>query len=147
MSPWVDDTQGLVLLPDGRRVRGRGLRASFPAGNELPEFGLYLTGKPYVAAEWESRWVRWPDFRLPCDTADAISAILEVHDRAVSQRVEVACDGGTERTGTVVALLARLAGIPASDAVSWTRTHYRPKAVETPWQRRFVARVELPRRS
>lgn len=144
MSAWSPGTQGLVLLPDGRQVRGRGLRNPFPAADE-PEFGLYLTGRRYETDAWESRWVRWPDFRLPHKPTDALAAILDAHDRAVTQRVEVACDGGIGRTGTAIALLARLAGIPAADAVAWTRAHYRADAVETPWQRRFVATVELPR--
>lgn len=145
MAAWHDETPGLVVLPDGRRVRGRGLRNVLPATDALPDFGLYLTAKPYAADQWESRWVRWPDFRLPHDRSDAIDALLEAHDRAASQRVEVACDGGIGRTGTAIALLARLAGIPAADAVAWTRAHYRAGAVETPWQRRFVAMVGLPR--
>ena len=144
MSLWGSDAEGLVLLPDGRQVRGRGLRNSFPAAEEPPEFGLYLTGKPYEADEWESRWVRWPDFRLPCDAADALDAIREAHERAATQRVEIACDGGIGRTGTAIALLARLAGIPAAEAVAWARANYRDHAVETPWQRRFVAAAVLP---
>jgi protein-tyrosine phosphatase len=53
--------------------------------------------------------------------------------------VEVACDGGTGRTGTVIACLAVRAGHPAADAVAWTRRTYRPRAVETPGQKRWVA--------
>lgn len=146
MSSWDSDTEGLVVLPDGRQVRGRGLRKSLPTTDESPEFGLYLTGKPYETDEWESRWVRWPDFRLPHNPAEALAAILDAHDRAAIQRVKVACDGGIGRTGTAIALLARLAGIPAAEAVAWTRANYRPDAVETPWQRRFVATTALPRR-
>lgn len=144
-APWQDETAGLVILPDGRRVRGRGLRNALPAADELPEFGLYLTGKPYAADRWASRWVRWPDFRLPHEKPDAIEAILDVHDRAAGERVEIACDGGIGRTGTVIALLARLSGVQATDAVAWARSHYRADAVETPWQRRFVATAELER--
>jgi hypothetical protein len=46
--------------------------------------------------------------------------------------------GGTGRTGTVIACMAILAGHPAADAVAWTRRHYRPRAVETPSQRRWI---------
>ena len=55
------------------------------------------------------------------------------------ERVEVACGGGVGRTGTVIACLAVLAGHPAADAVGWTRRNYRPRAVETPGQRRWIA--------
>jgi hypothetical protein len=39
----------------------------------------------------------------------------------------------------VIACMAVLAGHPAGDAVAWTRTHYRPRAVETRGQRRWIA--------
>jgi protein-tyrosine phosphatase len=63
--------------------------------------------------------------------------------------VEVACGGGTGRTGTVLACMAVLAGHPADDAVAWTRRHYRRHAVETPGQRRWVRwfAAERPERS
>jgi protein-tyrosine phosphatase len=56
--------------------------------------------------------------------------------------VEVACSGGTGRTGTALACLAVLDGVPAADAVTFVRANYRPRAVETPSQRRFVARFD-----
>jgi hypothetical protein len=31
-----------------------------------------------------------------------------------------------------------LDGVPPSAAVAFVREHYHPRAVETPWQRRFV---------
>jgi hypothetical protein len=142
VGAWSSSTIGLVTLPDGRQVRGRGLAAGPPSGDELPELGVYLTGAPHREA-WESRWVAWPDFRLPRSSPDAVAAIHEAFERAASSRVEIACDGGTGRTGTTLALLARLAGVPADEAVDWVRAHYRPRAVETPGQRRFVARVDL----
>lgn len=137
-SPWNDEV-GVVVLADGRRVRGRGLRARLPPGSE-PEFGLYLLGKPPPPMTWETRWVRWPDFRLPSDAAEAADAFREAFARSESERVEIACGGGTGRTGTALACLAVLAGTPPEDAVAYVRAHYRPRAVETPWQRRYVRR-------
>ena len=145
MSVWSTLIEGVVTLPDGRRVRGRGLLAGPPHADEVPEFGLYLTGKPHVEGGWESRWVAWPDFRLPRSSADAIAALVDAHERSASSRVEIACDGGTGRTGTALAVLARLAGVPGDEAVRWVRASYRPRAVETPGQRRFVARADLGR--
>jgi protein-tyrosine phosphatase len=142
MGAWGDDTTGLLTLPDGRQVRGRGLAAGPPSGDVLPELGVYLTGTPHREA-WESRWVAWPDFRLPRSSADAVAAAHLAFERAASSRVEIACDGGTGRTGTLLALLARLAGVPADEAVGWVRAHYRRRAVETPGQRRLVARIDL----
>jgi hypothetical protein len=39
-----------------------------------------------------------------------------------------------------LACLAVLDGVPAAKAVGFVRAHYHPRAVETPWQRRFVRR-------
>lgn len=77
---------------------------------------------------------------LPNDSGDARDAILEVWRRAELERVEVACSAGRGRTGCVLACLAVLDGVPAADAVGFVRRHYHPRAVGTPWQRRFVRR-------
>jgi hypothetical protein len=130
----------VVELPDGSRLRGRGLREGEPPAPE-PEWGLYLTGTAPPATPWPARWVRWPDFWLPLDPAAARAAFEEAHRLALDGvRVEVACGGGNGRTGTALACMAQLGGVPAEDAVGWVREHYAPRAVETPWQRRFVRR-------
>ncbi|MDQ3988024.1 MAG: phosphatase, partial [Actinomycetota bacterium] len=78
--------------------------------------------------------------RIPRDEQLAAASIINAFERARSgQRVEVACGGGTGRTGTVIACMSILAGHPVHDAVSWTRQHYRRRAVETPGQRRWIA--------
>jgi protein-tyrosine phosphatase len=136
---WLPETPGLMPLPSGRLVRGRGLRRPMPDG-PAPDFGLYLLGKAPPPVAWESRWVRWPDFRLPADPADAGDALREAWERAALERVEVACGGGRGRTGTALACLAVLDGVPAGEAVAYVRRHYHPRAVETPRQRRFVRR-------
>lgn len=100
----------MVELPDGRRIRGRGLRKN-PLGSTEPEFGVYLLGRDPNIEGWPSRWVHWRDFRLPDSTDDAVTALREAHRRAASERVEVACGGGIGRTGTALALLAVLSGI------------------------------------
>jgi hypothetical protein len=128
---------GVLELADGRRVRGRGLRRPMPSG-PAPEFGLYLLGKEPPETPWPSRWVRWPDFRLPSVHADAHAAFAEAYERAATERVEVACGGGRGRTGTALACLSILAGTPPEEAVAYVREHYDPHAVETPWQRRYV---------
>jgi hypothetical protein len=142
-SPWGDEVAGVVTLPTGIRVRGRGLRDGPPGPIEQPDFGVYLTGRPHAEPGWESRWVPWSDFRLPRSTPDAIAALAGAYHRAHTSRVEIACDGGTGRTGTALAILARFSGVPAEDAVTWVRENYRPRAVETPWQRRWVRRSDI----
>jgi protein-tyrosine phosphatase len=139
MAQWPDGP-GIVELPDGRRVRGRGLRYPTPDG-PAPELGVYLLGHDPGPLAWDHRWVRWPDFRTPASTPDAVAALEEAHRRAAGERVEIACGGGVGRTGTALAVLAVLAGVPAEDAVAWVRDAYHPRAVETPWQRRWVRRV------
>lgn len=129
---------GVVELPDGARLRARGLRRGAPP-EPPPEWGLYLLGKPPAATPWPSRWLRWPDFLLPRDAAAARAAFEEAHRRALDGvRVEIACGGGRGRTGTALACIAQLGGVPAEDATAWVRRRYDPRAVETPWQRRYV---------
>jgi hypothetical protein len=143
---------GAIALPDGTPVRGRGRREPFPPG-PLPDFGLYLghppgtrprgllrrRGTPWQP-DWPAEWIHWPDFRTPRDPRDAAARISSAYQLArAGRRVEVACTGGVGRTGTVIACMAVLAGHPADAAVAWTRSHYRPRAVETPGQRRWVA--------
>jgi len=143
MQPWDPRRPGVLRLPSGRLVRGRGLRDG-EAGGAEPEFGLYLLHQPPPPVEWPSRWVRWPDFRLPTDPDDARDALRELWRRAGRERVEVACGGGRGRTGTALACLAVLDGVPADDAVAYVRRHYHPRAVETPWQQRYVRRFAPP---
>lgn len=139
MHGWDERLPGVVRFPSGRLVRGRALRPGAALVAE-PEFGLYLQGKPPPPLDWPSRWVRWPDFWLPLDGADAREALRELWRRAEGERVEVACTGGRGRTGTALACLAVLDGVPADEAVPYVRRHYHHRAVETPWQRRYVRR-------
>ena len=127
----------MLRLPSGRLVRGRALRQPLVPGPQ-PQFGLYLLGRPPPATPWPWRWVRWPDFRLPLDRTDADEALRELLGRAGHERVEVACGGGRGRTGTALALLAVHDGVAPADAVAFVRREYHRRAVETPWQRRFV---------
>jgi Protein-tyrosine phosphatase len=136
---WDPGAPGIFRLPSGRLIRGRGLRRPRPEGPE-PSLGVYLLGWRPPAVTWESRWIRWPDFRLPADD-DAMRQIMaEAWQRTTAERVEVACAGGHGRTGTALACLAILDGIPNRDAVAYVREHYDRHAVETPGQHRYVAR-------
>jgi hypothetical protein len=142
---------GAIALPDGTPIRGRGRREPFPAGPR-PDFGLYLGHPPDARRrgllrrrtpwqpDWPADWIVWPDFRTPRDPRDAAARISDAYRLArTGQRVEVACTGGVGRTGTVIACMAVLAGQPVDSALAWTRSHYRPRAVETPGQRRWIA--------
>jgi protein-tyrosine phosphatase len=136
-ATWDPGTAGVLELPSGRLIRGRALCLPLPAG-PLPDFGLYLLGSEPPTVTWEACWIRWPDFRLPSDRIDAAAALRDALVRAAAQRVEVACSGGRGRTGTALACLAVLDGVPAHQAVRYVRERYHPGAVETPWQRLYV---------
>jgi protein-tyrosine phosphatase len=69
-----------------------------------------------------------------------MSALTEAWRRAEGERVECGCAGGRGRTGTALACLAILDGVPSSQAVAFVRQYYDRHAVETPRQRRYVAR-------
>jgi hypothetical protein len=137
-EPWDVADDGVLRLPSGRLVRGRGLRRPLPPGPS-PEFGVYLLGAAPAAVPWESRWVRWPDFWLPTDHGQASACLHEAWERAATERVEIACGGGRGRTGTALACLAIIDGVPHPEAVAYIRHHYHRRAVETPWQHRYAA--------
>lgn len=134
---WEPGGAGILQLPSGRLVRGRALRRPLPPGPE-PAFSVFLLGKQPPDVPWDARWLRWPDFRVPSNRMQAQAMLCEAWSRAEAERVEVACGGGRGRTGTALAALAVLDGVPAAEAVAFVRWHYDPRAVETPWQRRYV---------
>ena len=59
-----------------------------------------------------------------------------------TERVEIAFAGRRGRTGTALACLAVLDGVPGREAVAYVRKRCASRAVETPWQRRFVTRFQ-----
>ena len=136
---WSADTPGVLRLPSGRLIRGRGLRNPLPPGQK-PEFGVYLQGKEPAPVEWESKWVKWKDFWLPADRAAFVETLRELLKRSETERVEIACSGGYGRTGTAMSCLVTLDGIPNSEALAYVRENYHKRAVETPWQKRFIDR-------
>ncbi|WP_435820371.1 protein-tyrosine phosphatase family protein [Kitasatospora aureofaciens] len=138
-TTWDPAAPGVLRLPSGRLLRGRGVRNPLPPGPS-PDFGVYLLGRRPRPLPWDSRWVRWPDFRLPADRADAADAFRQAWERCATERVELACAGGRGRTGTALACIAVLDGVPPKEAVAYVREHYSRHAVETPWQRKFVER-------
>jgi protein-tyrosine phosphatase len=91
---------------------------------------------------WPQRRIYWPDFWIPLNRADALDALREAHRRAhAGERVEVTCRSGIGRTGTALAALAILDGLPSAQAVTWIRANYNHRAVETPWQRIWLRTV------
>lgn len=138
-ATWNAADPGVLRFPSGRLIRGRGLSRPLPEG-PAPDFAVHLLGKQPPEVPWESRWLRWPDFRLPSSHTEARAVLRAAWARADAERVEVACAGGRGRTGTALACLAVLDGVPAGEAVDFVRRNYDPRAVETPWQKRYVRR-------
>lgn len=136
---WQPTGPGVLRLPSGRLVRGRGLRRPLPPG-PMPTYAVHLLGKQPPEVPWEARWLRWPDFWLPGSHAEARAVLGEAWQRAAGGRVEIACGGGRGRTGTALACIAVLDGVPADRAVEFVRQNYDARAVETPWQKRYVRR-------
>ena len=105
-------------VTDVRRVPPRQAAARSPLGGPL----VALAGLP-------------PARRTGRDAAELLT---EAWGRTPADRVELACGGGRGRTGTALACLAVLDGVPPEEAVDFVRRHYDRHAVETPWQRRYV---------
>ncbi|WP_026124658.1 protein-tyrosine phosphatase family protein [Nocardiopsis baichengensis] len=135
-TTWDPGAPGVLALPSGRLVRGRGLHRREPTGPR-PNFGLYLQGRQPPSVPWDSVWVRWPDFLLPTDP-DAERHFRTAWRRAGQERVEVACSAGIGRTGTALACMAVLDGLSPDEAIEYVRGNYDHRSVETPWQRWYI---------
>jgi hypothetical protein len=129
----------LVVLPDGTTVTAASFDPEDPySRDEWPRFGLYLDSK--WQPPWDHAHLVWPDFGIPTDRRSVRVHLIDLHDRARSgEQVELGCLGGHGRTGTALAYLAVLSGLPAADAVAWVRANYCSEAIETPDQETFVA--------
>jgi hypothetical protein len=126
----------IVTFPDGSRVRASSI---FDRRVDDAErwFGLYLD------ARWRPSWpadlIEWRDFGLPEDGESAARKIEGAFIRARrGELVEIGCLGGSGRTGTALACMAVLAGVPPAEAVTWVRNAYRTEAVETAEQEEWV---------
>jgi hypothetical protein len=128
-----------VLLPDGSSVVAVSFDPVTPyERDDPPDFGVYLD--PRWDPPWPHEHVDWPDFGVPADVDALLEALRRAAGRAQrGERVEIGCLGGHGRTGTALACLAILAGVPPAGAVAWVRTTYCVQAVETDEQRALVA--------
>jgi protein-tyrosine phosphatase len=94
---------------------------------------------PRWAPTWPAELIEWEDLGLAADPVGAAAQIRAAFERALRrERVEIGCAGGLGRTGTVLACMAVLAGVPAAAAVDWVRANYDECAVETPEQEAWV---------
>ena len=126
----------VVVFPDGSRVRAASI-VDRRVDDPDRAYGLYAD--PCWEPTWPADVIAWRDFGLPENSEVAAQQIASAFSRARrGELVEVGCLGGSGRTGTVLACMAVLAGVPSSDAVAWVRAAYRPEAVETAEQEEWV---------
>jgi protein-tyrosine phosphatase len=132
----------IVTLPGGALVRASPLRDRIEDDPERA-FGLYMDEK--WRPSWAAEVIEWEDFGVPRNPDRAAEQIRSAYERARrGELVEIGCVGGLGRTGTVLACMAILSGVPAEEAVTWVREHYDPLAVETPEQEEWVRRFAAP---
>jgi protein-tyrosine phosphatase len=126
-----------VELPEGIIIRARPISQRDP-DDDWRDFGLYCD--PGWTPTWLAELIDWPDYGVPADSQRAATQICAAFQRAqAGEHVEVGCIGGLGRTGTVLACMAILAGVPDGDAVTWVRENYNAHAIETPEQERWIA--------
>lgn len=127
-----------LTMPDGTVVTAVSFDPGDPYGRDVsPGFGLYLD--PRWQPPWSHSHVHWPDFGGPTDPDALRTALVSLLERSrAGERVELGCIGGHGRTGTALAFLAVLTGLPCEQAVRWVRTSYCTEAIETNAQERFV---------
>jgi hypothetical protein len=136
-----------VTLPDDVVVNARSFGS--PRPREQPTYGVYLCARRarYRRARdwtgtWRATWLDWPPLGVPRDSAAAVAALVEAHQRAArGERVEVACASGRSRTGAALAALAVCAGLEGEAAIAWVKRNYPPAALITRGQRRWLAEV------
>lgn len=85
--------------------------------------------------------LRFPidDMSVPPSATDFATFLEDIRTRlAAGEGVYLHCLAGVGRTGLALACLLVLAGEPPAGAVAAVRGRYKPEAVETAAQRRFV---------
>jgi hypothetical protein len=128
----------VLKFPNGVEVHPSSLQDRKPGdGKPVPDFGLYL------ASSWKpaslAYYLDWPDYGIPTWYEVAYQSIQDAYGLAEGGSfVEVGCIGGHGRTGTAVACMAIIAGVPTCEAVEWVRKNYCEHAIESEKQEWWV---------
>lgn len=117
------------------RVGGTVLFAGGYADRLPHTYGVCLEGR--LRDRGYHDFLEWPDFSVPDNAVDVLRACLAIEEQLRrGNAVYIGCMGGTGRTGTLLAILAKRAGI--DDPINYVRQSYRPHAIETDEQEQYV---------
>jgi hypothetical protein len=126
-----------VSFPGSLDIRAGG--AHDQHDSPTPDWGVYADP---CWEGWPGTLLDWPEFDVPHDDEQVISAIVKAVGRArQGQDVLVGCQGGIGRTGTILAAIAIACGIPVERARDWVRSNYHPRAVETDHQHEWLMTI------
>jgi hypothetical protein len=129
-----------IVFPDGTKVL---LSGWFHRKDHQPEpdWGVYCDPMWKPTVTWPSVMLDWPDLGVPNDKGEADEQIISALKRAIAgERVEIACIGGHGRSGTIVACMAYLMGVPIDEVVTWLRLRYCIRAIQEPSQQYWIER-------
>jgi hypothetical protein len=113
MGLWAVEVRGRDLA--GRTIRtGPGAwRESSSTATECPDFGVYLTGKPPLTLDGSFGGSIGRTSACPAQPPRLSQLCVRLINAQRVSGLKFACGGGTGRTGTALALLAVLSGLPA----------------------------------
>lgn len=127
-----------VTFPDGTVIHGSSMIDRKDDDPDIPDIGAYF------ASSWQpaglAYWVPWADYGLPQVSDKTLGIIInDLLKRAkAGERVEIGCMGGHGRTGTMMAIMATLCGVPVDDAQKWVHDNYCKEAIEGEKQVWFI---------
>lgn len=136
---------GTTIVASSAHVRSDKDKEEDKARGALPDFGVYFASS--WSPDWLAYYINWPDGDLPKVPIDqVIFAAEQVRTLANNGGVvEIGCIGGHGRTGTFMACLATLCGVPAAEACDWVWKNYCDKAIETARQEWYVEYFDAAR--
>lgn len=125
-----------ITLPDGVIIHVSSLQNKRTDEDIIPDWGLYLDYSWHPT--WRSEHINWPDYSIPLNYEAAAEAIVYAYDFAKLEGiVEIGCIGGHGRTGTALACMAILGGVPAEEVVDWVHKNHCTHAIESKKQEWF----------
>ena len=94
---------------------------------------------------WPHTLISWEDFAdAPPDKVHLFQELSNAFEKArLGDWVEVSCEAGCGRTGTVLACMAVISGVDPAQAVSWIRRNYDSCAVETAEQEKLISEFSM----